>query len=97
MALNTKQKSYLRALAHHRRVVVSIGNSGLTDAVIGEIDNALGRHELLKVRLPAIHRDERAALVEEICDAVEADLVQNIGRVGVFYRRAEKPKITLPI
>jgi len=97
MALNAKQKGYLRALAHHRRVVVSIGTGGLTDAVIGEIDSALGRHELLKIRLPAIHRDQRAALLEEICEALEADLVQNIGRVGVFYRRAEKPKITLPV
>jgi RNA-binding protein len=97
MALNTKQKSYLRALAHHRHVVISIGASGLTDAVISELDNALGRHELLKVRLPAIHRDQRAALLEEICEALEANLVQNIGRVGVLYRRAEKPKITFPV
>ena len=97
MALSAKQKSYLRALAHHRRVVVSIGTSGLTDAVISENDTALGRHELLKVRLPAIHGDQRAALLDEICDALEAELVQNIGRVGVFYRRAEKPKITIPV
>jgi RNA-binding protein len=96
MALTTKQKNYLRALAHHRRVIVTIGTDGLTEPVLAEIDQALGRHELLKIRVPAIHRDQRADLLEEICDALEADLVQSIGRVGVFYRRAENPKITIP-
>lgn len=97
MALNAKQKSYLKALAHHRQVVVSVGNAGLTEPVLREIDHALGRHELLKLRLPAIHRDQRADILAEICESLEADLVQNIGRVGVIYRRAEKPKITIPV
>jgi RNA-binding protein len=97
MALNAKQKSYLRALAHHRQVIVTVGTGGLTEPVLREIDQALGRHELLKIRLPSIHRDQRADMLEEICEALEADLVQNIGRVGVFYRRGEKPKITIPV
>jgi RNA-binding protein len=96
MPLNTKQKSYLRALAHHRRVVVTVGNAGLTEPVLSEIDKALAIHELLKIRLPA-QRDQRADMLNEICEALEADLVQSIGRVGVLYRRAEKPKITIPV
>lgn len=97
MALNAKQKSYLKALAHHRQVIVTVGGSGLTEPVLREIDQALARHELLKLRLPAIHRDQRADLLDEICESLEADLVQNIGRVGVIYRRGEKPKITIPM
>jgi len=97
MALNAKQKSYLRGLAHHRQVVVTVGNAGLTEPVLREIDMALSQHELLKIRLPSIHRDQRADMLEEIGEALEADLVQNIGRVGVFYRRGEKPKITVPV
>ncbi len=96
MPLTTKQKSYLRALAHHRRVIVSIGNAGLTEAVLTEIDQALARHELLKIRLPSIHRDQRADILAEIGESLDAELVQSIGRVGVIYRRAEKPRITFP-
>jgi RNA-binding protein len=65
--------------------------------VLQEIDKALARHELLKVRLPAIHRERRADIMSEVCESLEAELVQNIGRIGVFYRPAEKPKITIPI
>lgn len=97
MPLTAKQKGYLRALAQHRRVIVSVGNAGLTDPVLTEIDQALGRHELLKVRLPAIHRDQRAEIVEKIAATLHAELIQSIGRVGVFYRRGEKPKITFPV
>ncbi len=96
MPLTTKQKSYLRSLAHHREVIVTVGNAGLTDPVLSELEIALARHELLKVRLPAIHRTERASLAEKIATALHAELVQEIGRVGVFYRRAEKSKITFP-
>ena len=97
MSLTAKQKNYLRALAQHRRVIVTVGTAGLTELVLIELDNALARHELLKVRLPAIHRDERAAIVEKISGSLRAELIQAIGRVGVFYRPAEKPKITFPV
>jgi RNA-binding protein len=96
MRLTTRQRQYLKALAHHRRPVVSIGTAGLTEAVIAEIAHALGRHELLKVRLPAVARPERAALYEHLCAATGAAPVLAIGRVAVIYRRAEKPRLVLP-
>ncbi len=97
MALTSKQKNYLRALAQHRRVIIMIGASGLTEPLLTEIDHALTRHELLKIRLPSIHRDLRAAIMTRIVDSLHAELIQAIGRVGVFYRRAEKPKLTFPV
>ncbi len=96
MPLTSKQKSYLRALAHHRRVIVTVGNAGPTDAVIAEINQALSRHELLKIRLPAIHRDQRAEMLTKLGESLNAELIQSLGRIGVFYRRADKPTITLP-
>ena len=50
MALNVRQRQHLKALAHHRKPVVQVGNAGITAAVIKEIELALGRHELLKIR-----------------------------------------------
>lgn len=97
MSLTAKQKNYLRALAQHRRVIITVGTAGLTDPVLTEIDSALGRHELLKLRLPAGDRDQRTVMIEKISSTLRADLIQAIGRVGVFYRRAEKPKITFPV
>jgi RNA-binding protein len=95
--LTGKQKNYLRALAQHRRVIVTLGNAGLTEAVLGEIDQALTRHELLKIRLPAIPRDERKNILTNVAKTLAAEMIQDIGRVGVFYRRSEKPKITFQV
>lgn len=96
MSLTTKQKAHLRGLAHHLDVVVSVGNAGLTEPVLGEIDKALSHHELLKIRLPAVPRAQRDDILNEAGEALEAEIVQSIGRVGVLYRRGEKPRIKVP-
>ncbi len=96
MALTAAQRKHLKALAHKRKPVVLVGNAGVTDAVIKETERAIERHELLKVRLPAIERDERSEMAQKLGDAVGAELVQEIGRVAVLYRRAQKPRLKLP-
>ena len=96
MALSAKQRKHLKALAHHRKPVVQVGNAGITAAVIGEITLALDAHELLKVRLPGVERDARHALLGEICEAAGAEAVQEIGRMAVIYRRAKKPRLVFP-
>ncbi|EJS89092.1 hypothetical protein AAUPMB_07522, partial [Pasteurella multocida subsp. multocida str. Anand1_buffalo] len=50
ITLSTKQKQFLKGLAHHLNPVVMIGNNGLTEGVLAEIDNALAHHELIKVK-----------------------------------------------
>jgi len=94
--LTSNQRRYLRSLAHHRKPVVTVGASGVTDAVLAEIDQALNHHELLKVKLPAASAADRRGVVEQVCAATEAQWVQTIGRVGVIYRPAPEPAIKLP-
>ncbi len=96
MALNVKQRQHLKALAHHRKPVVQVGNAGITAAVIKEIELALGRHELIKIRLPGVEREARSEMLKKICAAAAADAVQEIGRMAVIYRPAEKPRLKLP-
>ncbi|MBI3777779.1 MAG: YhbY family RNA-binding protein [Gammaproteobacteria bacterium] len=90
------QRQHLKALAHHRKPVVHVGNAGVTAAVIREIELALGRHELLKIRLPGVEREARTEMLKKICAATAAEAVQEIGRVAVIYRRTEKPRLVLP-
>jgi RNA-binding protein len=96
MAVTDKQKRYLKGLAHSLKPVVMVGNSGLTDNVVAEIDNALNHHELIKVRISGQERAERKAMLEEIAERSNADLVQVIGNIGAFYRAAKEPSIQLP-
>lgn len=94
--LSGKQRSYLRALAHHRPVSVQVGAGGVSDAVMSEIDAALARHELLKIRLHEPSRVERTQMIAAICRRAGAVAVQHIGKVAVIYRAGDDPQIHLP-
>jgi RNA-binding protein len=96
-SLTEKQKKHLRGLAHAREPIVMIGQSGLSPAITGELDTALGAHELVKVRVRVGDRDQRDGIFTELAQQTRSELVQRIGNVGVFYRpRKDKPRIILP-
>jgi len=87
----------LRAKAHHLHPVVSIGQHGLTPAVLHELDVNLLAHELIKVRVFSDQRDERDAMLQRICAALDATPVQHIGKLLVLWRQGpEKPPATAP-
>jgi len=94
--LTPAQRQHLKSLAHSRQPVVMIGSNGLTPAVIKEIDLALNAHELIKIKAASDEPDIRRAWLEEIAAATGAAAVQQIGKVLVIYRAANKPVIVLP-
>jgi len=94
MPLSSQQVRKLRGLAHALKVIVIVGGNGLTENVRHEIDDALTRHELLKVRVNAEDREQRDAMIQEMCEQAGATLVQRIGHVAVLYRQnPDKPRI----
>lgn len=94
--MNTKQISHLRGLAHKLNPVVMIGNNGLTNAVLQEIENSLNAHELIKIKVLGDDRELRIAMLKEICEKTGATNVHHIGKQLVIYRQAETPKIVIP-
>ena len=84
--MNPIQKKKLKALAHALNPVVMIGQAGLTDEVLKEINVALNAHELIKVRIRA-ERDDRRLMSEHIATATQAENIQSIGQISVFYRK----------
>jgi len=95
--LTRSQVAYLRAQAHGRKPIVRIGQRGLTDAVVAELEEALDAHELVKVRLHVGDRATRAAWISELCERTGAQTVQQIGATASLFRRnPEKPRIELP-
>jgi RNA-binding protein len=97
MQLSEKQKKHLRRLAHPLNPIVMLGNAGLTDGVVAELDRALTDHELVKVSARVGDRDARNEVLTALGRRTSAVLVQRIGNVGVFYRRREAlPKILIP-
>jgi len=96
VSITASQKRFLRGRAHHINPVVMVGEKGLTENVLAELERALAHHELIKVRLRT-DRETRATLIDEIGRRCEAELVQKIGQVACFYRRnPDHPVIQLP-
>jgi RNA-binding protein len=83
--VNAVDKKRLKAEAHALKPVVMIGQAGLTEAVLAEIELALINHELIKVKIRA-ERDERQKVSEQIVLSTHAELVQSIGQIAVLYR-----------
>ncbi len=95
MPLNSRQRKFLQAQAHSLNPVVMLGNDGISEGVIKELDSSLEHHELLKVRVNA--GDTRKEQAEQLATAVNAELVQLIGRVAVLFRqRKEDSRFVLP-
>jgi RNA-binding protein len=97
MKLSEKQRKYLRGLAHGRDPIVMVGQSGLSPAIVNELEIALGAHELVKVRARVGDREARDAALDQLAAQTASTLIQRIGNVGVFYRaHKERPKIVIP-
>lgn len=86
MALSNPQKKKLKAHAHGLSPVVRLGQSGLTNSVLDEIELAIKHHELIKVKVSAEERDEKALIIEKIARKTNSVVIQTIGSVAVFYR-----------
>ena len=86
VSLTPRERAALKARAHSLEPVVKIGQHGLTDAVVVEIDRALTAHELIKVRAGSADREERTQLVDAISAKTDAASVQSVGKVIVLWR-----------
>jgi RNA-binding protein len=82
------ERRALRARAHHLHAVVTVGQHGLTAAVLREIDVNLRAHELIKVRVFSDERDQREVMLARICAGLDAAPVQHIGKLLVLWRPA---------
>ena len=94
--LSTKQKQFLKGLAHHLSPVVMLGGNGLTEGVLAEIDNALNHHELIKVKIAGADRETKQLIIDAIVREIKSSNVQTIGHILVLYRPSEEGKIQLP-
>jgi RNA-binding protein len=90
------EKKKLKSQAHALKLVVMIGQAGLTDAVLAEIGIALDNHELIKIKIRA-DKNARVVMGSAICDKTGASLVQFIGQIAVIYKvRPQQPTKTNP-
>ena len=88
---SSTRKKY-RQIGHHLRPIVTVGNAGITVAVIEEMQRALHDHELIKVKLNIEEKSERAREVKNLSTTLNANFIQLIGRNALLYKKNPNAK-----
>jgi RNA-binding protein len=87
--LTGKQRRALRAQGHHLEPVVIVGQSGVTEGILGALSQALNDHELIKVK---IHEgpETRHEAAQRMAEGTGAELVQLLGRTALLFKKREE-------
>ena len=95
--LTGTQRAYLRALAQKEDAIIYVGKAGVTEPVIEGAKAALAARELVKGRVQENCLYTAREAQELLCQALDAEGVQVIGKVFVLYKkRKDGAKIILP-
>ena len=86
MRLTNIKKKELRKKAYSLKPVVIIGQRGLADTVIDEIDVALNTHELIKIRIRGADKKVRSEQCLKIEQKLDAEIIKKIGFIVVLFR-----------
>lgn len=87
MTLTSKQRSELRAEAHHLTPTVHVGQHGVTPALIQSLDDALRARELVKIQLGRQPELDARELAGHLAAESDSDVVQVIGKTATLYRK----------
>lgn len=88
--MTSKQRAYLRAQANGLEPILHAGKGGVSDTLLKQADDALTARELIKGKVLETAPGSARELAEEIAEAVQAQVVQVIGRTFVLFRQKEK-------
>jgi RNA-binding protein len=84
--LTPRERAHLKARAHALEPFVQVGQAGVTPRLMAEVDRALAAHELIKVRIDAVDRQERVGLGDELATGTNATVVHRVGKVLILWR-----------
>ena len=86
ISLTPRERARLKARAHALEPHVSVGNAGATKAVIAEVDRALAKHELIKVKIQGDDRQLRKQIGDDLGAATDAAVVHRVGKIAILFR-----------
>ena len=90
--MTSKQRAYLRSMANTMETILYVGKDGIVPGTIKQASDALEARELIKCAVQqGCPLSAREALVE-LCQQLEAEPVQCIGRRFVMYRESNTNK-----
>ena len=95
--ITSKQRAYLRSLAHNLDCIFQIGKGGISEESCLQISNALEARELIKARVLENSGYTAKEAANEIAEKTGCEVVSCVGSKFILYRESEKKKrIFLP-
>ena len=95
--ITSKQRRYLKGLAHDLDPTVFIGKDGLKENIYKEMETCLEARELVKVKLQEGCELSPKEIANDMAEELGAEFVQAIGRKFTLYRESKDNKqIILP-
>lgn len=88
--LNAKDKRKLRSLAQSRKPLFQIGKDNIKESTIKTISDSLTAHELVKISLLKTCTLSVREAALDLSSATNSEIVQQIGRTIVLYRRSKR-------
>ena len=94
--LTSKQRAYLRGIAQSYETIFQIGKGGISENLITQVNDALKKRELIKLRVLDNSMLTAREAADQIAEQTHSDVVQVIGsRFVLFKRNPQEPVIDL--
>ena len=94
--ITSKRRAKLKSLANPMETIFQIGKSGISEATVKQVNDALPARELIKLRVLETAPAFAQETAQELAALTGSEVVQVIGTRIVLYRRNDKdPKIEL--
>lgn len=93
MKLTSKQKAKLKSIGQTSKVMVQVGDKGVTENVVKSLNEALEAHELIKVSIQHPHRDIRKEMIAELAEKSESQIVNIIGKTALLFKENAENRV----
>lgn len=94
--LTSKQRANLRAQANKLETILQVGKSGVGDALVKQVDDALTAREMVKLRALETAPELARGTAEQLAQLTGSEVVQVIGTRFILYRRNPKNPVFNP-
>lgn len=83
--LSSAEKKELRGIAQRLKPHLHIGKQGLSETVLKEVDTALLKNGLIKIRFET-DRSTSKTYCTEIAEKLDCEYIGGVGKTGIFFR-----------
>lgn len=83
--MESGKRAELRRIGHPLRPLMRIGKGGATDAFVKELGTSLKAHQLVKVKLDGVGKEEWQTRARELAERSKSELVDVVGGSALLY------------